>query len=152
MCYSSPRYNCERIQKVRCYQQNPGCLVLSGSVIKWCHSHVTIVFLSSCPLLRMRVWKVVRYVLYICSSVLVSALVFVVFRYLRLCYKGSFWKRWQLYKMLYKVQVSLQLSSLGYPTLSQLSTGLKDFRGIYFLAFEFWTHLHKPSLHFRIPL
>ena len=76
------------------------------------------------------------YVLYIGSSVLVSALVVVVFCYLSLCYKGIFWDQWQLYKML-QIQVSLQLSPLAYRTLSQLSTGLKDFRGIFFLAFEF---------------
>jgi len=132
MCSSSPRYNCERIQKVRCYQQNPGCLVLSGSVIKSCHSHVTIVFMSFVKYTSMKSSEIV-YVLYIGSSVLVSALVVGVFCYLSLCYKGIFWDQWQLNKML-QIQVSLQLSPLAYPTLSQLSTGLKDFRGVFFLG------------------
>ena len=135
MCSSSTRYNCERIQKVRCHQQNPRCLVLSGNVIKFCHPHVTIVFMSFVKCASMKSSEIV-YVRYIDSSVLVSALVVGLFCFLSLCYKGIFWDQWQLNKML-QIQVSLQLSPLAYPTLSQLSTGLKDFRGIFFWAFEF---------------
>lgn len=69
---------------------------------------------------------------------MVSALVFVVFRYLSLCYKGIFWDQWQLNKML-QVQVSLQLSPLAQPTFNKpVKRRLEKFSmDFLFWAFEF---------------